>query len=813
MKNLITEIERVREIMGLHNNSKPLITENIGVLYKLLMNADTAFKNVDDTKKFLNDLNNSIPPGVKKLTVKEIDDLSELLSRQADDIKNAVKGVDISGAAHIESVDKLKKLIAATKRTQSDALFVNYLGQTLNKVYNDPSSNWNKFYFDILEENEDAVRLLLSGKDDILEDDIIKEIKKDLYNRIRTRIKDFDWKEYPYYEKWIQERLLKEGGDLDELMSKMSIGQKNINSQIIPSKNRFDTFKKTQGGDFTTNLSDIKGPMLINIKFWNSLFTKFGDLQGIKVAERLEKNMTLFEGFEPAKVFIEKAGGTRNEPILVINEQFKYLVQNISKDFEQVATYEKNLLTLWNELISKAKEIDPSGEMEKWLLQTPIYEKRLWGIAWKQETVDELITRLKKIYIDKPGGNVSFPEKILLEIKETLGIVSGLKQIMFGEGTFWSKILEITKSVVGRRLFSAAIWGLPFTPKQLGLLLSRGGFGTKGIKFFVEKIVGYCVSWFILVFWKKVGIVLATFIFEFGIAIGEKIYPGISDAAPGVSVWDIVTEKFNEEFSSFMEVFDWPFEVGPLTKYFVDKFWPQTIAVVTEDQNQVINNFESVKQEKFIEMWETLEKEGKSEKILDKFEKSTETPFARISSYLEKYNAFWRAFVREEGIEENDIQKLLNARIATVSVNNFFDMGTDLKKLLEKQKNTESLGKVEKYLDVGGFRDKNDNIYTVSYASKDDLYRFLFTGEKYNYFAPFQLEDKSYAVFFDDGKTNSKPVMLDAESLEKYGITPENKYGTFSKKEEAEAVVKQLKETHGKQKTKPITTKEFVKLL
>ena len=51
MNKVILEIERVREIMGLNSQSKPLITENIGILAKLFRQADEVFSDVTQNKQ------------------------------------------------------------------------------------------------------------------------------------------------------------------------------------------------------------------------------------------------------------------------------------------------------------------------------------------------------------------------------------------------------------------------------------------------------------------------------------------------------------------------------------------------------------------------------------------------------------------------------------------------------------------------------------------------------------------------------------------------------------------------------------------
>ena len=146
MSQLILEIERMREIMGLGTESKPIILEQVGALYKIFQSADNALKNVEDNKVLIKQLDSLKPKGVTKLTTSEIDELAQLLSNEADSIARAMASTGFESATRLSSARKLNKLILQTARKESDSLLNLYITKQLTKIYDDSAGYWNKSY-------------------------------------------------------------------------------------------------------------------------------------------------------------------------------------------------------------------------------------------------------------------------------------------------------------------------------------------------------------------------------------------------------------------------------------------------------------------------------------------------------------------------------------------------------------------------------------------------------------------------------------------------------------------------------------------
>ena len=75
MTNLLLEIERIKEIMGIEDVNN-LISEQVGLLTKIFGVADNALKVIEENKSLIKQLDNLKPKGVKRLTQMEIDDLA-----------------------------------------------------------------------------------------------------------------------------------------------------------------------------------------------------------------------------------------------------------------------------------------------------------------------------------------------------------------------------------------------------------------------------------------------------------------------------------------------------------------------------------------------------------------------------------------------------------------------------------------------------------------------------------------------------------------------------------------------------------------
>ena len=793
MSSLILEIDRMREIMGLEKNSKSIISEQVGLFAKLLQDADLVFKDIEQNKSFIKQLDNLKPKGVTKLTQKQIDDFAESLARESSAIENAMKTTGFESASRIASAKRLDEFIrelTQNGRREADSLMNLYITKSLEKVFENTSGNWNKAYSSAIVDVYDMIKLYQTGKTTLTEDEIIRFFKSQLEDYIKEKLPDFKWSDYPEFERWSMKRFNDVGGSLDDLI-------KNNKSYITisASKNRFETYKSAKL-ETNTKLTDIQKKSLTNFRFAQGVKTKIQNIfKKPSALESFEKNVALLKGFDPKLMFREVNNKT------IPNESFAALIRNIGFDIEQIATFEKNTLEQWKSLVDEVSAVDP--ELVKGMLDVPIYKEVGRGWIWSEENLKTFIDRLKLKYEGDVVEGGGFWGTVLEETKEvgklfTLSkdsLIASTKNLIDGGKTF-------IKGVATRRFFSSGLWGVPFTPKQLGLLLSRRGYGALPfLKSFLE-------AWFILEVWQNiissvVAILQPIINFICGKALGWTGLNCTDDQRTIQEAWKESLSSIWLDYTSYLNI---GFEPGflidfaqffiPLTNEKID----QTTIKLVGDKDKALKN-----------LWESIP-ENQQEKLLKSAEKVENTDFqtfSQVTSEELQYRFYRDNFLKKNNLTPEDVKKLHEARVLSISKETSFGLNVDdIKKLMDNKSSLD----LENYLKVGSLKDNKGIVYKIKRLKTPYDYQFIPPDKEIRFGVQPVGNNDSFYIYRDE--TNKPVERLSAESLKKLGIN--NGYdeeGLFTSNDRAKEVRETLQNDFPSEPQKPLTIQEILKKL
>ena len=796
MNQLILEINRMREIMGVDMSIKPIIFEQVTALAKLFGVGDNAFKLAADNEAFIKQLDNLKPKGVKKLTQLEISELAELLSKQADEIASAQASVGFSAAIKFDSANKLNDLINLTARTERDSLLNLFISKQLTKIFDDPKNFWNKSYLESLARvKQDVLDFSELGKL-LTEDEIILLFKSDLEKTIKNTDSNFKWSDYPEYEDWARKKFVDLNGDLD-------IITKEKQSNIVKSNNRNNTFKTTENKKTITNTKDIKNTPFSNFRGVVGFVKKIRNIfKKTAALESFEKNVALLKGFPSDKVF------TSVGEKLELNPEFSSLVRNVGFDIEQISTLQKNVLDNWRELMAEVKLIDP--KLAEGMTDAPIFKDVFNGWLWQEEKLNVFLERLSIRFeaAAKDGGG--FTGFIKEEFREVFSIVAfGKKSILASTKDFKTGAKMTLKGLINRKVWSAGIWSVPFSPKQIGIMLTRRGFNLVPLlRSFLETI-------FALKLWTNIVATIVLFVESLVIAGFEAVedQTGINLTDDKREFGKIITDGLYNIWFDYASYLEFPFEPGFLYDFkifFQEKVWNQSMDRTTLELDTNRDKY-------FKELWSNLT-ENQQEKILGELEvDGTEFEnFSRITNPLQigRYHRFQMM----NDITADDVKKLRKARVAMVSGGDKLGLPTEeLKKIVQ-----DGGIDLDKYLKVGGVQDKDGNTYTITMISKDNPYVYNFVPTPLYTFYGIQpsSDGVSYTIYMDkpgiDKKTGKEmpPVYLTAKDLQNFGIkTGFDKNGVFTVKDEAKKAKKTLEDSQSYEEQPPINIKELIKRL
>jgi len=810
MNNLILEIERVREIMGLGSESKPIITESIGILAKLFRQADEVFSDVAQNKQLIKQIDElaATTKGARRLTQKEIDDLATALSNDASAIKAAMSNVSysvgINAAKQIASVKKLNTLLLRTARMESDSLLNLFVEKQLANVFENTSGVWGQAYQQATQLVKNYASEYWDNMLKLPEDELIQSFKTELSEILQKKIKGFKWEDYPEFQRWASNKFNKVDGTLDDIIKKTLVDDDGrflgAQNYTVASKNRFDTFNASKV-ETTTNLDDIKAKSLTNFRALHGIISKIKNIftKGSGLTS-FEKNVALLKGFPVDQMF-----KTVNNKVLP-NDKFVALVKNVGLDIDQVATYEVNVLKQWENLMKEVESINP--ELSKGMLEVPIYSQSGGGLIWVEEKLSVFLDRLKLMYegqFVEGGGYLGFLKEQLKQSVEivTLGsksIIASTKSIMDGGKGFLSTFAK-------RQLFSGGIWGVPFTPKQVGLMLTRRGFAP------VQLLKSFLEAWFAMTIWQNVLQTLVA-VFEpiFAWMCEKTVEPAFNffggsfnctdDKRSIVQFWIESISSIWLDYTSYLEV---PFKPGFLISL-GERMFDGLTSVDSIDQTSV--ELPEDNQKKFNELWETLGPD-KQKFIVEKMAKQENTDFQNFYQVIDKakFSFQYNKFLEINGLDDNDVQKIKSNIVATVPEK------TKLGISIEQLKNlTADSPNISSMFNIGAIKDKTGKVYRIKKVNDIFHWEFLPPDEYILFGVQPVGNDNKFYIYRDD--SDKEPVLLNAEALKKEGFAKGyDENGYFTSKSDAENVKKSLQLSYPSIPQNPISIQELLKRL
>lgn len=812
MNNLILEIERVREIMGLDSQSKPLLTENIGILAKLFRQADEVFSDVAQNKQIIRQLDELTPitKGTRRLTQKEIDDLATALSNDAAAIKAAMSNVSysagINAAKQIASVKKLNTLLLRTARTESDSLLNLFVEKQLAKVFEKPDGVWNSAYNQAIMKVKELAEDYWDNMLKLPEDELIQAFKSELNTILEKKIKGYKWEDYPEFQRWASNEFNRIDGTLDNIIKKTLVDSDGnfleATALTVKSKNRFETFNAAKLETETDlKLNDIKSRSLTNFRAIHGIVSKLKSMfTEPTFLTSYEKNVALLKGFPVDQMF-----KTVNNKVLP-NDQFMALVKNIGLDIDQVATYEVNVLKQWENLMKEVESINP--ELSKGMLEVPIYSQSGGGLIWVEEKLSVFIDRLKLMYEGQFVEGGGFGGFLLEQLKNSVQIVTlGSKSIIASTKSIMDGGKGFLSTFAKRQLFSGGIWGVPFTPKQVGLMLTRRGFAP------VQLLKSFLEAWFAMTIWQNVLQTLVavfepifTWFCELTVEPAFKFFGGsfncTDDKRSMVQFWSESISSIWLDYTSYLEV---PIKPGFLISL-GERMFDGLTSVDSIDQTSV--ELPEDNQKKFNELWETLGPD-KQKFIVEKMAKQENTDFQNFYQVIDKakFSYQYNKFLEINGLDDNDVQKIKSNIVATVPEK------TKLGISIEQLKNlTADSPNISSMFNVGAIKDKTGKVYRIKKVNDIFHWEFLPPDEYILFGVQPVGNDNKFYIYRDD--SDKEPVLLNAEALKKEGFAKGyDENGYFTSKSDAENVKKSLQLSYPSIPQNPISIQELLKRL
>ena len=570
------------------------------------------------------------------------------------------------------------------------------------------------------------------------------------------------------------------GGTLDNI-------SKDFESYVKKSANRDTTFKSTSVAT-ETKLSDIDQLKLTNFRFLQGMRLKLKNLfKKTPALDTFEKNVALLKGFPIDNIF-KKTGDKQ-----IMSPEFAALVRNIGFDIEQIATLEKNTLEQWRLIMDEAEKVSP--DLVKGMKEVPIFKEWGKGWIWQEEKLTQFIERLELRFEGQAKDGGGFWGGVKEELKEIIGIVTlGKNSIIASTKNLYGGIQGFLKGVANQKLISSGIWGAPFSPKQIGLMLTRRGYAP------IPFLRSFLETWITLNVWHTFVYSIVAVIQSLGILGLESLGFDVTD--DNRSVGERIKDTI---FSLWVDLF---VSVGLKVPFSFGYFWDVDDLIkilLNQDIDQTERELNDDRDETFRELWNKID-EPNQEKILRGLE-TGDTGFDRFSKITDKKSiGRYVQFKKVNNLTDEQITKLREARVATMTKEDKLGIPAEnLKKIIKDFD-------VEKYLKVGGIRDKNNIVYTIN-SIDDSLYKYEFTPPDIYTFYGVQPDTTNKIWFIYKDESDKEPEFLTSSDLSKLGFKGYNEQGGFDSKETAENVKKQIMETVASEPQPPISIQELLKKL
>jgi hypothetical protein len=863
-KNLLLEIQKIRNFMGLSNFNDYYIDEIIkkdinqqlineqAWLDDLLKLGKSAFENEELMKGILKQLDNDVKSGNKiklpefdssgkKLTREEqLDEFAKQLKRDADAIETAYKANNpLSQSSYKKFTEFIDESAIAAGRDANDALLNALLQQGLkSKVFEKEGSEWLKMYNDVVELVKDEINANIELQQSFNEDEILKYFNEKLNKEIeklpqvenRTRkVSDFE----DYYD-WAWKKFTNKGGSFDVILNSQDF--KGAKSLMTPSNSRSAMRAKSNPKKTVLSPQDAKlFTMSRNFTFVEELLHSVVNnikklFKGVdEIALRVEQRQYILEtyNFEDALA----SGG--------IPDELQGLLRGHYNDLQMLGTIEKNFLKQWDEFVAGMKQSGwPVEKLEKALEGTELYGS-WYNILWKSESLLEALKDYEIVYrnaIKKEYGPIrsklnEFKNTMTVQYQEAKSQFDTIKEATKVEKTVGKKIIEALKIILTpRKILSLLSYWSFFTPKQIGKMLRLAGGGSGNFKTILYSFIMVDIG---MVIWKKAFKSVYAFIYYFvKFLTGQKTGNEESGTYLDQSlneIKNIWTGLFTGTFSELTNEDGWDwikgFDISGSILY------ERIIAPYTSAKPEVADtNIQLAYNERISNLWGALDNKEQKE-IIETLSSNTGKPYGYFA--FEVKNEPNKIIEQNPGVTKEDLDKILLSRVGLVDAEKIqidLDVFNTLKKITQQRMSGKEmlepeiklLDKIKSSIKVGVFKTKDNNYYFISTDTTgvDDL---EFKFQKIPFTKKYRIFDKkigknSYVIYYDYD-INKKPEKQDRDDLESKGVDMSiyqlNSNGEFTKREDAEKVVETLNSKIPKSEPNntKLTLKQFANLL
>ena len=537
--NLITELSRVRQLMGLRNEDfktsiiesvygKRLLVEGeLMAIEKLLV---AGVKSVDELEKLFKALEETTGvkmdfstiekdfPELKNASKSEkLKKYAEILANKIDDIQAKLDNLEYNKAKLLDDVPELKPLDNYSKNTKVkgigfDAALANRVKDSLLPTFKNKEpwksildrvyTKFNSWLdvetsartYDLTEEaiHRKFTELL---ETEIKNDPSLKDAGKDAPSRVPDYVK-YAWEDYindkfpKMKEKWPDGLVgkLPEGKTPSDYAPKEAGGK---NTQVLPGETpgKLDTFMIKHFPTIRFLFDNI-------LDFFVRMVKEIGPVEA-----RIKKNMQIIENLDIQKIITESEGGVPKN----LQDIFTQLVADLEISSKKRGEFIQN----YNKFVEKLKNSPGWDDATITKIEQETTQSANWGKWFQaQENLEQYLGRYEKRFLNPDGTKKTWFQNWKETFKEGSALTKEFEEgaTKGGEqniqktrlGKIFSRILDGLKNIRLSRYFSLLTYKSFFTPRQIGFMIRQGGAG------FIPIFTSFIAADLILATWNKV---------------------------------------------------------------------------------------------------------------------------------------------------------------------------------------------------------------------------------------------------------------------------------------------------------------------
>ncbi len=821
-KVLITEIDRMRELMGMSKIPTNHINENIIPMIlnenpirplanwvKLLKHSDEVFENIDETKKLIGDLNGYLPKN-ERFSATWVDDLSKKLVSSKNVIKNAAIADNLGSLSDdaYKELQKLKlkleKLAASADINKADALFNSKIQSVLSAKFTDPNNAFNKLYYEALDEIFDILEGYRGKDPSKVENRFSRELMEGLLeDEVKRLMKNLGFKleEYPEFKTFFLRQFKI---DFDNYIKRPEETTSGTKHSLL------DNLEKEGSTVNLKPILDMQKANKANLRFTRNINKKILSWRGkYNPSESFVDNVTRLKTFPADQILVNEK----------LSPEFNILIRAIAYDIDQLDGSLKNAKQIWDELIDDlSTDTTVPKEIISKMKEALLYDGKGW--LWNPEKLDDYLKELDTRYGIKP--DTTFWQKVKDFFSNMSEIWGSLKNILNNgiSGVFESvKGLYKTLKSQGviRSILSAIFTGNIRTPKAIGKLFSKKGFGNWQ-KFAMNLFIQYAK----LLFYKKIGCIIplaGKLLIDAGL---ERL--GIDTIeSNGKDVLTLILEEYTKEmYTSWGELSGYSpvdysnftnlvWNTGVVLKTMIDSF-------LYTDPDVTKTELLQSKQQAFDEYWNSLNDIQKRDVIklqVDATGGVIGSDFGKLVNFLSlsetedtktgeitigdtATNVNTTLFMQKNNLSVSDLKKIKESLVAYKEISVKLDQqNLDISKVKEVIKNPKNVKKITEKISAenGAIEDKNGQLWSPIY--KGD-YKFNFRRTNFTEFfdvvtipAKTVGENPKYAIYSAD-EFDEVPQQLSVNDVKLGNPKDMNDDGTFDNIINAKETAKNL---------------------